>query len=734
MAKAIAVLGLVVWGVVCGSLVPRGWAAPLDVPPFFQDVHTAFGVDDGLPPGAVRKIGRSDAGALLAETAAGVLTYADGCWVMLETPAERGAAEAVFNAQTEAERLAELPPGVTQIRDVARREDELVVAAAEGLYLFSEGVWKLVLPQMGYVRWAPVDVRAVVYDAAGQLWFAAPQGVGVREADGQWRLFTGAEGLPFNDFTCAAAGGDGVWFGTTNGAVCYRPDGWHFRQGGRWLVNNHVHDIHIDGEGNTWLATAGGISRIERRRITLAEKAAFYEAEIERRHRRTRYGFVNPAQLAVAGDVTTATPVFSDNDGFNTGLYLAAMSHAYAVTKQPHYQTLADNAFAALCFLGDVTQGGTHPAPPGFVARNVIPVGEPDPNLTYDLAYDQRRHAADTLWKIIQPRLPVDASGEWYWKCDSSSDELDGHFFGYATYFDLVCETEPQRERVREVVRRVVEHLLTHGYNLVDHDGTPTRWGRFSPLELNRDPAWCEERGLNSYSMLTYLSIAEHVTGESRYREIYEKLAVENGYGMNGMTQPKALPGPRGVGHQPDDNMAFLNYYHLIRYETDPRLRSMFLLAIQQHWQYEKWERNPFANFIYAACVEGQTRRDQWGEEDLSPPRACYEDAVETLRRYPLDLIEWPMSNAHRIDLVLKDDPPGAKGRGGRSDGYAFAVDERGETYWDWDPWELTAEADGSRLRPGFHYLLAYYLGRSHGFFAEPATEPDVERSAATAD
>ena len=176
------------------------------------------------------------------------------------------------------------------------------------------------------------------------------------------------------------------------------------------------------------------------------------------------------------------------------------------------------------------------------------------------LDYDIGRQERDSLWKIMQPRLPVDASGEFYWKCDSSSDELDGHFFGYAIYFDRVCDTEKQRDEVRAVVRRIIEHILTHDYSLVDHDGRPTRWAHFSPDDLNRNEAWVDERGLNSYSILTYLSVAHHITGDAKYRDIYLELALDHGYGMNGMTQPKSVEGPNDPGHQPDDNMAFMNY------------------------------------------------------------------------------------------------------------------------------------------------------------------------------
>ena len=94
-----------------------------------------------------------------------------------------------------------------------------------------------------------------------------------------------------------------------------------------------------------------------------------------------------------------------------------------------------------------------------------------------------------------------------------------------------------------------------------------------------------------------------------------------------------------------------------------------------------------------------------------------WESFQESLADYPLDLVEWPMSNAHRTDLVmLGEHADGQPRTGGRIGGYAFPIDERHETYWDWDPWKLTSDGNGLRLRPGFHYLLAYYLGRFHGF------------------
>jgi len=70
----------------------------------------------------------------------------------------------------------------------------------------------------------------------------------------------------------------------------------------------------------------------------------------------------------------------TDNDGQYTGLYGAAECFAYAATGDPKAKERATKAFEALAFLSEVTQGGSHPAPPGFIARTILPTSGPNPN------------------------------------------------------------------------------------------------------------------------------------------------------------------------------------------------------------------------------------------------------------------------------------------------------------------------------------------------------------------
>jgi hypothetical protein len=106
----------------------------------------------------------------------------------------------------------------------------------------------------------------------------------------------------------------------------------------------------------------------------------------------------------------------------------------------------------------------------------------PDPNEGRLESDKRHRETNDSLWKIYEPRWPKTADGKWYWKSDTSSDELDGHYFFYPLYYELVAETAEEKARVTEVIRSLTDHLVANGFRMIDHDGTPTRWAIYDPF------------------------------------------------------------------------------------------------------------------------------------------------------------------------------------------------------------------------------------------------------------
>jgi hypothetical protein len=406
-------------------------------------------------------------------------------------------------------------------------------------------------------------------------------------------------------------------------------------------------------------------------------------------------------------------------------MYGAGECFAYGATKDARAKVRAKNAFEALRFLQKVTQGCEHAPPTGYIARTIRPVEWPDPNLGR-LASDLEEQKHDRFWKAYEPRWPRSADGKWFWKSDTSSDELDGHFFFYPLYYDLCADTEAERERVREVVRGVTDHLIAHQFCLVDHDGKPTRWGVYGPQFLNENPYWWQERGLKSLSILCYLSVAAHVTGDKKYDVAARELIDHHSYAHNAM-YAKVQHGP-GSGNQSDDEMAFMCYYGLLRCSHNEDLKALIRYSFFQYWVNEAPEMNPFFNFAYAAHNREALGMSPWGQVSLRPWRGWQDDAMATLYGFPLDRLNWPHRNSHRLDVVELprvrstdlDTPDRPRQRGYRINGKVLPVENRHFNHWNTDPWQLDYGGNGGELAAGTVFLLPYYMGLYHGFIEKP--------------
>lgn len=612
-------------------------------------------------------------------------------------------------------------PGVAVA--VARsKAGALAIATPTGLYENTGAGWRAV-PIVGKNEgWAPVGSTHLTYDSKDRLWFAAAQGIGVRDGaapkgDGAWKLYDPSRGLPLLGFTALTPGTAGdVWLGTARGAIRFTGTTWEYRQGRRWLPDDAVAAIAADAQGNAYFATATGTGVIEARRTTLEQKADLYEQAIAARHRRTPYGFVEGIGLARPGDLRQWGQGPSDNDGLWTGMYGAAESFRYAAGKDADAKANARKVFEALKFLGDVTQSGTNPAPKGFIARTILETTATDPNIKDNEQHDRDKQKGDAYWKILVPRWPKSADGKWYWKTDASSDELVGHYYFNALYYDLVA-SDAEKDEVADVITRITDHLIDHDFYLVDHDGKPTRWGFFNPKEINGNPWRREERGLNSQTIITFLSIAEHVAkNPDKYVTAKKKVIDEYGYDMN-TQQPKITPGVGG-GNQSDDEMAFMNYYHLLKYEKDAELKRTWARSLYDYWQQEQYELNPFFNFIAGVSLKDQVWTDAYGPFPLDPQGPWMDQSIDTLRRFPLNMIDWRQSNSHRLDVVnlgqhIRPDADPRK-LGMLRSGTVLPIDERVISHWNHDPYKLDQGGDGYGEHDGTSYLLPYWMGRYH--------------------
>lgn len=452
----------------------------------------------------------------------------------------------------------------------------------------------------------------------------------------------------------------------TGKGVCRLKDNkWEYFCGPRWLPHNDTRSILCIDENTTLVATASGVSKLIRKPYTLAQKSFDFDQRIRQRHLRLT-GFVNNVDLAKPGDLSTATPRPSDNDGLWTALYLAAQSYRYSVTGEQEAQDFAQQAFHAMEWLEAVT------TVPGYPTKAIVSAEE-------DMANSR------------VPWYPS-ADGKWLWKGDCSSDEIDGHLYGYSLYYDLAANAQ-EKERIQILVQKIIDHILDHGYFIVGPDGERTRWGVWAPLYLNGP--WRAQRGLNALEILAHLRTAHHITGETRYEEAYWDLINTHGYAENMRRQKLNLPGH--INHS-DDELAFISYYPLLKYETDANLREIYLDSLEHAFHIERPERNPWWNFIYSALTKQPC--------DLT-------EAVQTLREIPMDLINWPIENSHRLDIDLDAE----RGRFGElQTTNVLPYDELAISKWNGNPYRADSPTNGTNEDDGTYYLLPYWMGRYYGY------------------
>ena len=466
------------------------------------------------------------------------------------------------------------------------------------------------------------------------------------------------------------------WFGTTEGAILYPvvngKANANYYAGKRWLPDDNVTGIGFDSKPWViWIETSKGFSRIEFKFMKLADKSRAFVERVQSRH--NRWGFTSDSHLRVPGDLSTNQMVSSDNDGLWTAMYVAAECFRYKVTGASDARENARVGMQAIMRLEEITGLS------GFPARSFIKVG-------VDI------QPGDGEWHDTPDKI-------WRWKGDTSSDEIVGHYFIYPLYHDLVAD-EAEKPKLRAVVDRMTNHILDNNYQLVDVDGKRTRWGWWGPDTIWED---ADETGLRALHILAHLRVAIYLTTNPNYRAkyqaAYDDLIKNHKYHL--LTRNQKIMVPGHINHS-DDELAFLSYYPLLQYETDPKLRAVYQESLERSWQIERPERNPLWNFIYAVgCSAKEFDKDE---------------SVRTLQETPMDQIDWTVKNSHRQDVVI--DP--LSDRFKRKQALlVLPYDELPMSKWNGNPYNLDGGNGGRSEDDGAYFLLPYWMGRYHQLIGE---------------
>ncbi len=530
-------------------------------------------------------------------------------------------------------------------------------------------------------------VHGLDFSDQGDLWVGSLGGIAIRNETQKIGEKLPKDGITNAWVNVVKKSPDGtMWVGTNYGITRFTPgkEEYSVRLSRRWLMSNEVRDIAFDKKGNAWIATANGVSAIKKKEMTLAQKADYFYSFLIQRHVREPW-IVNRFRLNVPGDTTTLEATDDDNDGEYTSMYLAMESFRYAATKNPEAKERAKKAFDFLHYLRIVTEID------GFFARTIIPVSwekSHDMNRTYTPQQLAEEIINNPRQKPVEVRWHLSKDGKWMWKGDTSSDELDGHLFGYYCYYTFVADDD-EKERVAHHFSAIMDHLMQNDFNLTGVDGTHTKWGVWSPQILNHDPEWAPEKALNSLELLSFLKFTYQITGDEKYEIAYRKLIDEEGY----LENAKALHGINpSFETYFDIYLALYVYPPLLTYENDPALKKEYKTHMDEWFEKYKETSSPFLNFTYNYLAGGN--------DEL-------ETSIFFLKDAPLDLVDWQFDNGRREDLQVVRKPILE----------TLQVDELRPPSeyrtmrWDRNPY-VAKDGNPAQERDPVYWLLPYWMGR----------------------
>lgn len=425
--------------------------------------------------------------------------------------------------------------------------------------------------------------------------------------------------LPWNELTCVTIIDNQLWFGSTSGAFMQKADGkFNYYASERWIPSDKVVHIAKGDEDAVLILTEKGLGKLVFTKMTLQEKALFYEKQVRTRH--IRNGFNGTLARMKNGNLSTGTLQDSDNDGLWTSMYLGGQIFRYAATKDPKALQNCRESLDAMERL--YTINGV----PGFPSRSYERTG---------YKYD------DKPWRRTD-------DPEWDWKSTTSSDEVIGHIFAFGAMAELI-EDKDLKSRSIALIDTLMSHILKNDMYLVDWDGKPTLWGKWHPDYVNSFPINVGDRKLNSSNITAMLQTAYHFTKKEKYKKKALELMTKHGYYENLMRPMKTIgQAPAnanewskhlsGDWNHSDDEMYYMGYWGLYRYALNDTLKANFKKAIVDHWQFERPEKDGLWNILTAIT----------GIQDFD-----LEESVWFLQEFPLDMIDWTVKNSLRKDIEL---------------------------------------------------------------------------------
>ncbi len=382
--------------------------------------------------------------------------------------------------------------------------------------------------------------------------------------------------------------------------------------------------------------------------------------------------------------------------GVWTGRYLAGVGYQYAVTRDPAVRRRGGEILRALTILEEVT------GKPGLLARGYVKGHGP--------VEGWERNGADSKeWHQGQGTY---ANYRWYG--DVSVDNFNAVLYGYAIYYDLAADAV-QKKLIARNVERLMTHVVENHCRIIDVDGEVTQWGH---IGIDPDPGfddyykkfyagYLERSGLtnapwqpglhSSLMLLPDLLIADRLTGNPRYRELYTRIVAR--FKDNPDLRREHESGPFSlerlarINHS-SEGQSYEALYNLVRYEHNEELLEKYRGWVNDLWEMNWMEGNPLFTYMTLALLPEYRAPAKAGQSRaiLSPVPHGIEAldlAGAALREYPIDRVLHPVMNSIRTDIELN---PFADRLGQKQSAKPVPLNRRpldNEYAWKGNPYQL---------------------------------------------
>lgn len=408
--------------------------------------------------------------------------------------------------------------------------------------------------------------------------------------------------------------------------------------------------------------------------LSLREKAEAYQSRVESWHQMPdgmiRYRFKRFGEAVAGGRGNHA------DGSFFMGIYLASQALRYAVTQDPAAKEQILFSLRGMKLYAEIS------GKRGLLARYFSPVAPGN----------------DERWR------PSPTHPRYFWRSDVSKDQYAGFVHGLGVTLAVVSEPEIRSE-ISRLAAAVADHLIDNDLQLIDWDGQRTTYGNLRGRILG------VPIGVNALIALAIAKTAAESNPETRYAEFYARLLADGYPGITYWAHFSMLGRTKRV----NDNMGYLALYPLLLLERNQEITRELRQGARRTWRYVRNDRNAFFAFVQAAVVGNSGNELQPGQ---SPSDEGREKGRESLAEFPDRKIGWPVDltregfDFQRSCFRRSDCTP----RTTRA--VPLSLRPRGSSLWVSDPYRLVGRLRdrGETEFSGIDYLIAYWIGRYHGF------------------